>query len=72
MIEYDGNTDIDVDTRLAVARSMFNQLYPLWKSTTLSTRVKLKIFRVSVGIPVTGPFLGNYNSDNGDDDGMVQ
>ena len=29
MIEYDGNTDLDVDTRLAVARSMFNQLYPL-------------------------------------------
>ena len=29
---------------------MFNQLYPLWKATTLSTRVKLKIFRVSVGM----------------------
>ena len=39
MIECDGNTDLDVDTRLAVARSTFNQLCPLWKSTTLSTRV---------------------------------
>ena len=52
MIEYDGNTDLDVDTRLAVARSMFGRLCPdnpLWKLTTLSTRVKLKVFRVSVG-----------------------
>ena len=29
---------------------MFNQLHPLWESTTLSTRVKLKSFRVSVGM----------------------
>ena len=50
MIECDGNVDLDVDARLAVARSIFNQLHPLWKSTTLSTRVKLKIFRVSVGM----------------------
>jgi len=47
MIEYDC---LAVDTRPAVVRSMFNQLHPLWKSTTLSTRVKLKIFRVSVGM----------------------
>ena len=50
MIECDGNTDLDVDTRLAVARSMFNQFCPLWKSTTLTPRVNLKIFRVSFGM----------------------
>ena len=50
MIEHDSDTDLDVDAWLAVARSTFNQLHPLWKSTTLSARVKLNLFRVSVGM----------------------
>jgi len=49
-VECDADADLDVDARRQVARSTFSQLHPLWKSTTLSARVKLKIFRASVGV----------------------
>ena len=66
MIECDGNTDHDVDTRLAVASSMFNQLHPLMKSTTLSTKAKLKIFRVTVRWHGSEVRVGSLGAQRGD------
>ena len=38
----------DVEARLGAARTTFNQMHPLWISTSLSTRAKMKLHEVSV------------------------
>ena len=48
LIESNGKTDRDVEARLGTARTMFNQLYSIFVSKNLSTRQKLKIYKVSV------------------------
>ena len=49
-IESNATTDRDIEARLGAARTMFNQMYPLWISKSLSTRakIKLKLCEVSV------------------------
>ena len=43
--EADGQTELDIETRMAQAQDKFNQLSNIWGSAKLSTRLKLKIYR---------------------------
>ena len=43
--EADGQTELDIETRMAQAQDKFNQLSNIWGSAKLSARLKLKIYR---------------------------
>ena len=43
-----GGTDEDVKTRIGKARNAFRQLGNVWRSTTLSTRTKIRMFNTLV------------------------
>lgn len=43
-----GGTDEDIRTQLGKARQLFNTLEPLWNSTLLSTKNKVRLFNTNV------------------------
>ena len=43
-----GGTDEDVKTRIGKARNTFRQLGNVWRSTTLSTKTKIRMFNTLV------------------------
>ena len=44
----DGGADEDVKSRIGKARQAFNTLSPMWNSTSISTKSKLRIFTTNV------------------------
>ena len=44
--EANASTDFDVHARLNLARVRFNEMYCTFKSTTLGTSLKLRLFKV--------------------------
>ena len=47
-ISADGDIEKEVSTRIGMAAQAFNKLQNVWKSSTLSTSTKLKIYRSNV------------------------
>ena len=48
VLEKQGSTRADIQQRLALARSAFATLQPLWKSSKYSSKIKLRIFNTNV------------------------
>ena len=47
-ISADSNIEKEVSTRIGLAAQAFNRLQNIWKSSTLTARTKLKIYRSNV------------------------
>ena len=47
-ISSDSNIDKEVSTRIGLAAHAFKKLNNIWKSTTLSTKTKLRIYQSNV------------------------
>ena len=43
-----GSTDEDIQARIGKARQAFAMLRPIWRSTTLTTKTKLRVFGSNV------------------------
>ena len=48
VVSKDGGTDEDIKCRINKARHAFNTLRPIWRSTALSLRNKIRIFNTIV------------------------
>ena len=48
VVTSDGGADEDVKSRIGKARQAFNTLSPVWNSTSISTKTKLRIFTTNV------------------------
>ena len=48
VVNKDGGMDEDIKCRISKARHAFNTLRPIWRSTALSLRQKIKIFSTNV------------------------
>jgi len=48
VVSKDGGTDEDIKSRINKARHAFNTLRPIWKTTALSLRNKIRIFNTNV------------------------
>ena len=48
VVSTDGGTDQDIRSRINKARHAFNTLRPIWRSSALSTRNKIRIFNTNV------------------------
>ena len=48
MIDVQGGADADVKTRIGKARQAFTSLKPIWSSTRISLKTKLRLFNSNV------------------------
>ena len=48
IISRDGGTDLDIQSRLNKARNLLNMMSKVWRSSTYSTRTKLKLYHSCV------------------------
>lgn len=48
IVSKKGGTDEDIQARIGKARQAFAMLRPIWRSTALTTRTKLRVFSSNV------------------------
>ena len=62
IISRDGGTDLDIQSRFNKARNSLNMINKVWRSSTYSTRTKLKLYHTCVATTLLNLFGSEFGA----------